>query len=481
MSFQAGRPCCKPKKLYRVTAVVGENHEKVHDRSRWADIVEAFFRSVWRCGDTKLKPILNDWFAEHNGQGIHTDRGEAVDAVRPLCHGAVLDCMGCCASSLKLLAEASLAFLANVLSSFSRVHRYWESFTLSGKASAKTRGAVATSKIRTILPGPSFLATIDATLAKRVNVLAGRLSNELGFGSLEAAKRHRQVLDIAFPAAIALERGLDSRSEMCVAQANVEKYDDNLSVLRIARWCENTLNCSEVVSTLVAVHSLPSIRLNVGGEYASFSGRTIGIITGSRSAAAAGRLQFLDVAARRLGHWKTLGLDVGGFQLGLATYVGNLVAIARTPESATRVLDDCAERLSRRWQLRIGVDPKEYLTCRAYPAPVVVNSSWQRRYTSKTLGHRLDDGRGVRSCTGYVFAVMIKAFFGNTTRGLLKSSHAAKLRFLRTAICAIARFRWTRWPYTLSLAIRIDALQRRFLYRLFPVRRRPREDTSSSS
>ena len=66
-------------------------------------------------------------------------------------------------------------------------------------------------------------------------------------------------------------------------------------------------------------------------------------------------------------------------------------------------------------------------------------------------------------------------FFANSSRGLLASSRAAKLRFLHTSLCTIARFRWSRWPYTHFLARQLDAHQRKFLYRLFPVRPGPDE------
>ena len=93
----------------------------------------------------------------------------------------------------------------------------------------------------------------------------------------------------------------------------------------------------------------------------------------------------------------------------------------------------------------------------------------------KTLGHHPDDDGSVRSCSRHVFAATSGSFWGNASKGLLKSSRAAKLRFLCTSMCTIARFRCSRWPYTRSLAKRLDAEQRRYLYRLFPVKPHPGE------
>ena len=63
---------------------------------------------------------------------------------------------------------------------------------------------------------------------------------------------------------------------------------------------------------------------------------------------------------------------------------------------------------------------------------------------------------------------MTKSFFGNLTPGLRRSSKSVKLRFLKSCVCTIPRFRWSRWPFTRTVAQNLDALQRKFSYSLFP-------------
>ena len=65
-------------------------------------------------------------------------------------------------------------------------------------------------------------------------------------------------MDIAFPASIAIERGLDSKSKMCVAQEDIEKYYDNLVVLRVARWLEQRSDSIDLITTLVSMRVLKS-------------------------------------------------------------------------------------------------------------------------------------------------------------------------------------------------------------------------------
>ena len=114
--------------------------------------------------------------------------------------------------------------------------------------------------------------------------------------------------------------------------------------------------------------------------------------------------------------------------------------------------------------------------CKAYPRLVKVHASWRRVSSMRALGHFLDDDGGTNPCAQHAFAAMAKAFFGNLTPELQRSSKAVKLRFLRSCVAAIPRFRWSRWLFTAALSEKLDACQRRFLYNLFPVR--PRSDGS---
>ena len=87
----------------------------------------------------------------------------------------------------------------------------------------------------------------------------------------------------------------------------------------------------------------------------------------------------------------------------------------------------------------------------------------------------MDDDGGVRSCSTQALSNMVRAFYANMTLGLRSSSKATKIRFLQTCVRSISQFRWSRWPFTPTLAKKLDACQRRFLYPLFPVRPRLHE------
>ena len=106
------------------------------------------------------------------------------------------------------------------------------------------------------------------------------------------------------------------------------------------------------------MHCLPAIGLAVGSHQALFQKRCVGLFAGSRSAAAAGRLPLLDVAAHSMSEWRINALQVNGSSFCLATFVDNLVTIAESPEKAVHIMTSCEKELWNRWYLKIGADSK---------------------------------------------------------------------------------------------------------------------------
>ena len=163
---------------------------------------------------------------------------------------------------------------------------------------------------------------------------------------LECARTKRQVMDIAFPASLLIEKGLDIKSNLCLAQADVKQYYDHLRPLVLARWMQTNGFDPALSSTFLRLHLCPQLLLKVGEEFASIPHRCIGTLTGSRSASAAGRIPLLDAAINRMNHWKHLCFEADGHHFGLATFVDNLLTTGKTPETATALLDDCEAYLT---------------------------------------------------------------------------------------------------------------------------------------
>ena len=232
------------------------------------------------------------------------------------------------------------------------------SLVIVGRASAKRPGAVPPTKVRTILPLPVVLAVVDYLLAKRVHDIVDRYAARVLPATsispyLECAKSRRQTLDAVHPLAFVIEKGMDNESKGCACQQDVRKYYDALRAIRVARWLRDETGSSDEAATLVKLHACPLVVLKAGSAFATLSARTVGMHTGSRSAGAAGRIPLLDVASQRMHFWQSLGFE----GTGLASFVDNLLAASQDPAAAIRIQDDCAEQLSRRWNLQIGRTP----------------------------------------------------------------------------------------------------------------------------
>ena len=231
---------------------------------------------------------------------------------------------------------------------------------------------------------------IDAVVAEQLNTLVDQFAARVPPSFLECARKGRQVMDITFPMSLVIEKGLDCRSQACVAQQDVKQYYDHLQAMKIADWILRHFSCSGLAATFVRLHCCPSIRLQVGSRVATFQNRSIGLNTGSRSAAAAGRIPLLDIASDRLSLWTRTCFSQNGCACALATFVDNLVSAGPSPEATIQIMEDCTDALSARWQLTIGCDSKEYMVCKGYPHGIHVPNGWQPRGTLKMLGHHLD-------------------------------------------------------------------------------------------
>ena len=88
-------------------------------------------------------------------------------------------------------------------------------------------------------------------------------------------------MDIVFPAAVAIEKGMERHLRAALAQQDVEKFYDNIHGLRIVWWIEARFGCPDICATLLRMHCLPTISLRVGSQQAVFRKRCVGLFTGS--------------------------------------------------------------------------------------------------------------------------------------------------------------------------------------------------------
>jgi len=75
-----------------------------------------------------------------------------------------------------------------------------------------------------------------------------------------------------------------------------------------------------------------------------------------------------------------------------------------------------------------------------------------------------------------MFRSNVQIFFSQKLQsGLLRATKPAKYKFLNSCVRTIASFRWSRWPYTKTYGMKLDALQRKFLTALMQIKSKPGE------
>jgi len=83
---------------------------------------------------------------------------------------------------------------------------------------------------------PVTLGILNVVILTHSHAAIDNISSGVDHGFLECAKSRRQVMDIAFPAVLLIEKGMDILSNMCVALAEVRQYYDHLGPSLLKGW-----------------------------------------------------------------------------------------------------------------------------------------------------------------------------------------------------------------------------------------------------
>ena len=103
----------------------------------------------------------------------------------------------------------------------------------------------------------------------------------------------------------------------------------------------------------------------------------------------------------------------------------------------------------------------------------------QVRDSMKCLGHILSGNGTVAVDWRHAAHKVWSGYFANAGPGLAKSTTKAKTRFLQGSLLPILSFKWSRWPFTSTLAKSIDSLQHRLVSHLFPILPHAYEDVAA--
>ena len=463
-SHERGKPTWRSKKLHNISCMArGPGETAVYDHARWASFVCEKYTEKWMSNDMHCRSLVTDFLNQYEGTGIKIQPTDIVEASLRVKRRRKLDHHGCSPMALQIVATACPDQVSQLFTSVAASRTRMQELVIKGRAFAKVAGTITADKVRVILPLPVTLVVLDVLVADGLNDGINRVAASADPGFLECARKGRQVLDFTFPASLIIEKGMDMHSDACIAQADVKQYYDTMRPLTLCRWMLHKELDPGLVATFIRIHLCTQVEIKVGQASVEIPNRSIGTLTGSRSASAAGRIPLLDAALHRCDFWNTLSFNTHDRQFSLATFVDNLLSSGKSPEAAVAILEDCGQHLSKYWQLKFGEDSKEFLVCRGYRHRIAVNDTWQQKSTLKCLGHFIDDDAGMRSCFDHSRAAMWRCFFGNYSAGLKAASFKAKMRFLSSSVSAIPSFRWSRWPYQQTYKETLDSIQRRMI------------------
>ena len=117
--------------------------------------------------------------------------------------------------------------------------------------------------------------------------------------------------------------------------------------------------------------------------------RSVGVLTGSRSACEIGRVPLLDAAMHRLHVWNELGLQTDTHTFSMATFVDNIFSAADNAQSAVAIVEDVRQWLRQRWRLELKEGSLEALPALGGSCRDSLPPGWACVRSMRCVGHIL--------------------------------------------------------------------------------------------
>ena len=256
--------------------------------------------------------------------------------------------------------------------------------------------------------------------------------------------------------------GLDDRSHLAIAQADIRQYYDSLNVPSLAWWLHQEGLGIGWASAIARLQLVPKINLRAGEESACIEGRTSGSLTGSRVAGALGRIPVMHVLDQRAPLWEAAGYKTDTV-LTVATFVNNLYAISSNIFNAVDIMEDLERHLASNWGLQIKATSRSVLVAAGRQVPEAHNSEkWPVQNVFTVLGHRLDNRGSAWPCWEATKRSMWGAFYKTCgSQACRRLPMKMKLRTLKRCVLPVCEFRCTRWPFHETLAEDVNRVQRK--------------------
>jgi hypothetical protein len=233
---------------------------------------------------------------------------------------------------------------------------------------------------------PSLLCIIDRTLASilddYISICIPRVPG-LYFG----ARPRTQTMDIGHACILGVEKGVDSKEGVAIAQTDVKSYSDSLPILLIlARLTARGFDIG-TVAAIARVQLVVPVHLCTQWSHACISTRTRGGLTGSVLAMTMSRIPIEDSLTQNVQQLTVYGPQVhSSLRLCASSWLENLYFREALASSATAMAHLVACFLRDEWQLAIKVGSREVMCASGGIVDNLVGEGWKTFSCMRVLG-----------------------------------------------------------------------------------------------
>ena len=351
------------------------------------------------------------------------------------------------------------AWIGNVASNSA----WFSSLVIQAYAGGKTSSTTAVQNTRVILPLPAVLQVLDALLFVLLHPFIVSLLPQQD-GCWIGGLPRTQPLEITHCMSMIIEKGLDMESTGAVGTQDVRQYFDSVWLHLIYEWLVSKSVPINYCGEFLRHQLLPGVELVFGIQRVSIQGRVRGSLTGSRLAGLLARIPIEDVVSRCAHRWALFGFPTPLGTLKAATYIDNWIAPGRTPHGVVTILNEAEQELKATWDLDIKADSRAVMHTAGAADTTIADDRWPVVNSMLVLGHILQNDGGVEECFQATIHKAWKAFFTTCGNSLLaKLPIKTRLQSMQRTVTPVIEFRCSRWPFTLTLARRLDAVQRKMI------------------
>ena len=206
----------------------------------------------------------------------------------------------------------------------------------------------------------------------------------------------------------------------------------------------------------------PQILLTCGSVEIPIKSRSIGGLTGSRTAGLLGRIPVESIVGDRKSLWRQWGFSADEQCFSMCTWVDNLFSASTSLHGAISILEDFEQQLESKWGMSIKPSSRACMRARGSEEMPIDGVKWPLVSEFVVLGHVLKDDGSIRPCWTRARTSMWRAFWANpATRESTYLTLNDRLGLLAKAVTPQLDFRCSRWPPQKQIADELDRLQRK--------------------